>query len=455
MRLASSTALLHALTRSAAAARPRVRRSLHSLRPLPYDLEKGLGAFLPPQALHVIAIDYQSGLLERLNNLIKGAFTTILHAVSCVAHRPSRAGTRYEYLSLVQTVIASARDAKDIDIFNTASQALNNDFFLENLRDPSVGPSDEQMILSSDHDFSSAVQRSFGNLDNLKSVVSATAMGMQSSGWVWLVQDTRGDLAALPTFGSGTILVKDRIQNNGIMVYARKNVPASAIPLDALDEEELAVLTELEQGLLQEGSSAASEDDDDDEYEEDEDEEYDESEEDEEEEEEEDEDESEFEDEDLSKPAPSPPTSQLSSPTSGSLHVPRGGPPPGTRSFHVSAFLRAASDYNVAGSFNVNQTTGFAGTTGRPIGNTQPGSRHPNWDAPGQAHADSQRMDRPAEDLLPLFCISVHEHAWMAAGYGVWGKEEYLRRFWGALDWSRVLRDWRVTYKLASNVPPQ
>ncbi|CAK5262673.1 unnamed protein product [Mycena citricolor] len=40
--------------------------------------------------------------------------------------------------------------------------------------------------------------------------------------------------------------------------------------------------------------------------------------------------------------------------------------------------------------------------------------------------------------LYPLFCVSVHEHAWLSAGYGVWGKEEWLREFWSVLNWERV-----------------
>jgi Fe-Mn family superoxide dismutase len=42
------------------------------------------------------------------------------------------------------------------------------------------------------------------------------------------------------------------------------------------------------------------------------------------------------------------------------------------------------------------------------------------------------------ETLFPLFCISVHECAWITAGYGVWGKEEWLKHFWTVLDWSKV-----------------
>lgn len=45
--------------------------------------------------------------------------------------------------------------------------------------------------------------------------------------------------------------------------------------------------------------------------------------------------------------------------------------------------------------------------------------------------------------LYPLFCISLHEHAWMSAGYGVWGKEEWLKHFWPVLDWHKVSENYR------------
>lgn len=47
-------------------------------------------------------------------------------------------------------------------------------------------------------------------------------------------------------------------------------------------------------------------------------------------------------------------------------------------------------------------------------------------------------FDKIGTQLYPLFCLSVHEHAWLTAGYGIWGKEEYLKRFWTVLDWEKV-----------------
>ena len=42
--------------------------------------------------------------------------------------------------------------------------------------------------------------------------------------------------------------------------------------------------------------------------------------------------------------------------------------------------------------------------------------------------------------LFPLFCVSVHERAWISAGYGVWGKEEYMKRFWSVVDWNKAVK---------------
>ena len=57
--------------------------------------------------------------------------------------------------------------------------------------------------------------------------------------------------------------------------------------------------------------------------------------------------------------------------------------------------------------------------------------------ASGSSEAPAE-LDSLGQTLYPLFCVSVHEHAWMAAGYGVWGMETYLERFWTCLDWAAV-----------------
>lgn len=69
LRLAASTSrAARVATRSS-----RIQsRALHKRKELPYPAEEGLGSFLPPQALKVIAEDYQQGLLDRLNDQVRG-----------------------------------------------------------------------------------------------------------------------------------------------------------------------------------------------------------------------------------------------------------------------------------------------------------------------------------------------------------------------------------------------
>lgn len=56
---------------------PHSRRCIHQVRPLPYDVNQGLGSFLSPAALRMIAIDYQQGLLTRLNEQVKGTSLSV------------------------------------------------------------------------------------------------------------------------------------------------------------------------------------------------------------------------------------------------------------------------------------------------------------------------------------------------------------------------------------------
>lgn len=49
------------------------RRCLHERVPLAYSLEAGVNPFLSPSALKTVAVDWQQGILSRLNELVRGA----------------------------------------------------------------------------------------------------------------------------------------------------------------------------------------------------------------------------------------------------------------------------------------------------------------------------------------------------------------------------------------------
>jgi len=170
---------------------------------------------------------------------------------------------------------------------------------------------------------------------------------MFSSGWVWFVTDTGGELGVLPTFGPSTLLIRSRENMN----YANGRV---------LGEEDVEDQT---QGSLRTPSSSP-----------------------------------------FSK---TPPPSLMSS--SPSLGFSRPTIPPLNRSIYSVPDATPSSIYD------------FPNPTDAAAPNTA-----------------SDRLQKVGNVIYPLFCVPVYEHAWMSAGFGVWGKEDWLKEFWTVLDWEKV-----------------
>ncbi|KZV71427.1 hypothetical protein PENSPDRAFT_577744 [Peniophora sp. CONT] len=316
------------------------RRCLHVRRALPYAVEDGLAPLFTPEALQTIGVEYQQGLLDRLNDETRG--------------------TTHVNKTVAQIVIDTAPAPTETLTFNYASEALNNDFFLNHLKPVSPkAPNHEGAMFGTGLHLE--IESTFGGVDQLKSAFSSAAMGMFSGGWVWLVTDAGGHLGVLGTYGAGTLLVQDRMQRFD---------PAEAASLG---------------GRYQTGSTLS--------------------------------------DGQVPSLAGLAGAGSGSSPFSGSARTaPTPGPASGARSLHLSA--RSESVF------------GGAGARDRHLDGLE-----------GQAMKTVQ-LDKLGEVLTPLFCIGVHERAWMAAGFGVWGKERYLREFWSVLDWGKVCGNFhRVTAK--------
>jgi superoxide dismutase, Fe-Mn family len=129
-------------------------------------------------------------------------------------------------------------------------------------------------------------------------------------------------------------------------------------------------------------------------------------------------------------------THSTTSPTSGLTHPPTltSAPiPPGARSLSTSMSVRSFTDGAIRPANVWASSTSSSGNAASP----------PDVRVPERPTS----IDTLGETLYPLFCVSVHEHAWMAAGYGVWGKETYLERFWSCLNWAAV-RDAYALYAL-------
>ncbi|CAE7224963.1 unnamed protein product [Rhizoctonia solani] len=291
---------------------------LHARRELEYPIENGLGEFLTPEGLKTIAVDWQEGLLDRLNEEVKD--------------------TELAGQSVMQTLVSTAASKNASLAFVYASQALNNSFFLDNLKP--LAPNETSHEANVSAALNQKIRTDFESLTHLKSTVSAAALGMNSSGWVWLVQDANGLLGVVPTFGAGTVLVRNRMHRSpSFSVVVGESADPRLVPASA-------------------GSPPPS----------------------------------------TASPSSGSNTLRPQKPTIDKSRIP------------------PVREY-------ANQPAYSAGDINNIF---------------DQAHVTD--FTKIGDVLNPLFCISVNEHAWMSSGYGVWGKEKYLQKFWTVLDWAKVSR---------------
>ena len=180
-------------------------------------------------------------------------------------------------------------------------------------------------------------------------------MGLFSSGWVWLVTDSSGNLGILPTLGPSTLLVMSRRN----MHYDPSN------PVLGEDSARHAA---------------------------------------------------------ANVPPPSLPSVRGMPPSSPASGVAGHADAPSefrfqSRSLHTS---RAAPNdrFNLPITNNIHSPVSLDTSSHSPL--------------------DKTDLLNVGKTLFPLFCVPVYEHAWMSAGYGVWGKEAWLRELWTVVDWEKI-----------------
>ncbi|KAH9482885.1 Superoxide dismutase [Mn/Fe] [Psilocybe cubensis] len=326
------------------------RRNVHQVRELPYPIEQGLGKFLPPAALKTL-MEYQKGLLDRLNDELKTDTATEPHA------------------TVAAITINCATRRERILAFNYGALALNNSFFLEQL----APPPDEESGLKSHQGYISdelfeKIRDHYGDIIGLKSTFCASALGMFSSGWVWMVTDGEGNLGVLPTLGPSTLLVRSRTNMHYLSKENNQAIGANIIIKDSQNT--------------------------------------------------------------TPRPIPSLPGAGPSSPFSG---MPTQPPSQGLFSDHTRAFSANSAQAN---DYRSGTATMYGDS---PSESAVRGSNIPSALAVGNV-------------IFPLFCVPVYEHAWMSAGFGVWGKEDWLKEFWSVLDWRKVSRAYRASRESTINV---
>ncbi|KAJ7122810.1 Manganese/iron superoxide dismutase [Mycena epipterygia] len=330
--------LRHPLIRARTPLIPRGTRGVsgqfdHLPLPLPYNIKDGLGNFLPPRALEAVAMEYQLGLLARLTEEVRQ--------------------TDEEGNSVPQIVISTSPHREKNARIQLRQSGSQQQFLLG-----------APQSAISDH-FMRAIQADHGGLEQLKSTVSAAALGMFTSGWIWFVSDKNGSTSVLPTFGPGTLLVRSRTYMAQFHPTLYQDVPVNPL---AWDRDTQYV------GKYLAGWGA----------------------------------------DDLGMVPPLLDPKQLTRALTG---PPRGSTPLKPRFLHTSARQSAEKPWE-----------------GTP-NNLFQSSPSDDYRPPKNK---SELLNASGDVLYPLFCVSVQEHAWITAGYGVWGKEAWLREFWNVLNWKQV-----------------
>ncbi|KAK2628231.1 hypothetical protein QTJ16_002877 [Diplocarpon rosae] len=153
------------------------RRSLHSVPDINPVFRDGVPGLLSPAGFDIAWTQYQSLMVEKLNNLVAGGVN--------------------ESMQTKDVAIKHARDPNSAPIFNYASMAFNNHFFFDSLSPvPTVMPESLQAEL----------ERSFGSIETLRREFVATASAMFGPGFVWLMRDRRGKYTLLCTYLAGSPL---------------------------------------------------------------------------------------------------------------------------------------------------------------------------------------------------------------------------------------------------------
>ncbi|CBQ71603.1 related to Superoxide dismutase [Sporisorium reilianum SRZ2] len=207
-RLASRalrTSLQTAAASSSTSSSSSSRRTLHTCPPTPEILSEGCAPFLSGSTVKQISQAWQGGLLELLNQEVRD--------------------TEFASSSIVETVVGLSQNREKILAFNYASQALNNSFFLSTL-----APQDRLRNPTPLPKLATAISKSFGSFPEMCLAFSSAAYGMSGSGWVWLVTDQHRNLGVVPTFGAGTVVVQNRIQQGKHFLLPSINDQSSGSP---------------------------------------------------------------------------------------------------------------------------------------------------------------------------------------------------------------------------------
>jgi Fe-Mn family superoxide dismutase len=133
--------------------------SAHVLPDLPYA-QNALEPIISARTLEFHYGKHHQGYVNKLNAAIEG--------------------TPMESMSLEDLITTTASDAEKVGIFNNAAQVWNHTLYWKSLK-----PGGSQMPA----ELTSAIENSFGSVDDFKSRLASAAGSQFGSGWAWLVKE--------------------------------------------------------------------------------------------------------------------------------------------------------------------------------------------------------------------------------------------------------------------------
>lgn len=113
-----------------------------------------------------------------------------------------------------------------------------------------------------------------------------------------------------------------------------------------------------------------------------------------------------------------------------------------TRTYHSSAVVKAADGFN----FPARQGGSAYEREGAPTSYLQ------NMGESSKASAAAARSNPDRfKSIHPLLCLSLHPHVYIP-DYGICGKEEYIRNFWGNVDWQLCYQRYQKVQDLRNRI---
>jgi Fe-Mn family superoxide dismutase len=147
----------------------------HKLPELPYAKD-GLAPVISAETIDYHYGKHHQAYVNNLNNLIPG--------------------TKFENLSLEDTIKQSHGQISEKPIFNNSAQVWNHTFYWHSLA-PKAGGDPTGAVKA-------AIDKSFGGFSEFKEKFSKAAAGQFGSGWAWLVKTGDGGLAIETTSNADT-----------------------------------------------------------------------------------------------------------------------------------------------------------------------------------------------------------------------------------------------------------